>query len=80
MTAEPGQHQDVCLNEVATVARNSLLEKGAMTLLPLPQISKKEGEVEICFAVVKPALPPSPILQLADSHRAGCRKRPSQSE
>ncbi len=59
MTAEPGQHQDVCLNEIATFARNSLVEKRATTLLPLPQISKKEGEVELCCAVVKPALPAS---------------------
>ncbi len=80
MTAEPGQHQDVYLNEIATVARNSLLEKGATTLLPLPQISKKEGEVELCFAVVKPALPPSSTLQVADNHRAGCRKGSRQSD
>ena len=80
MAAESGQHYDVCRNEAATVARNYLLEKGAMTLPPLPQISKMEGEVAVCFTVVKHALPLSPILQLADNHHAGCRKGPSQSE
>ncbi len=51
-----------------------------MTSLTLPQISKREGEVEVCFAVAKPALPPLPILQVADNHRAVCRAGPSQSE
>ena len=80
MAAESGQHQDVCLNEAATLARNYLLEKGAVTLPPLPQISKMEGEVEVCFTVAEPALPLSPILQLADNHHAGCRSGPSKSE
>ncbi len=76
MTAELGQHQDVCLNEVANVARNSLFDKGALTLLPLPQISDKEGMVEVCC----PVCLSNRLLQLADNHRAGCRKGPSQSE
>ena len=63
MTAEPG-HQGVCRSRVATIARTFLLEEGAKTLLPLSQISKKggeaqinnkEGEVEVCFVVAKPA-------------------------
>ncbi len=51
-----------------------------MTLLTLPQISQKEGEVEVCFVVAKRALLPSPVLQVANDHHAVCRAGPSQSD